>query len=472
MIDIKISFTTLPLEDENDREYVTILHQLLAIMFMQVSSHDFEHIHPIYKKAVNVALGEAGRYVNKTKSNLERRVMQNVLDWIKGSKFQRYKNFISADDVIKSIKLHPKYRERDDQTISENFIVPFIKTMTGKQYIGPASFPYMSFYADKIWFLPERQTKHFDNTDFVTDPVRMRASYSYYWGYIGSFDFSGRTFDHLISTLSHTRVPCFEYRGPLTFPEICSRILTQSNQRFKSKWPELLQDQIRCLDLRYVQEWLKSYVDYSSDLKLEDSIYLPLIAKYLNLSELTVNYFMKKTNVTVEERDSVSGSFLSNYTKSNNNIGMEAADDEFAEDEEDEIPEEGGEPEEDDPVTDDDVEDDEDTEDDPEEGDPEEDETEEDDIDADTTSDESDLFIPKLIELEIAEDEDMGDALYKERICQLVESYNEEPPADLSPEELLLLTHWCAQWIFLVSAKTTKRLLSELAITIDVNDDN
>ena len=183
----------------------------------------------------------------------------------------------------------------------------------------------------------------------------------------------------------------------------------------------------------------------------------------MGLDPETYSYVTKKKGRTIAERDS----FIKSFLGASLHYGLEAAE------EEKEPTEEDGTADEKDTTTDPDV-------DESKEADQEETSEEEDPAPTETeteepTQEEKDKLKDSMLNsvarltIEFAENETDEDILYKETICNVVRTYRENPPSQLTQEELLLLEIWCAQWIFLVSAKTTKQLLGQLSITISLD---
>jgi hypothetical protein len=182
----------------------------------------------------------------------------------------------------------------------------------------------------------------------------------------------------------------------------------------------------------------------------------------MGLDTETYSYITKKKGRTIAEQDS----FIKSFLGASLHYGLEAAEEEKEPTEEDGTADEKD-------TTDLDV-------DESKEADREEISEEEDPVPTETeteepTQEEKDKLKDSMLNsiarltIEFAVNESEEDILYKETICNVVGTYRENPPERLSQEELLLLEIWCAQWIFLVSAKTTKQLLGQLSITISLD---
>jgi hypothetical protein len=163
-------------------------------------------------------------------------------------------------------------------------------------------------------------------------------------------------------------------------------------------------------------------------------------------------------------------------------VALEAAQDEDTDDEEDNEEEDNQDNEDVDPM-DDDPESDPDADDESDEDPSDEDSddtdlSETDDSSSDTESEDSDgsgsqttdttteseKTLTELDELVISRKQTLSDYFYQKKIGQKIKNILNNPPAHLSSETVAFLEIWYLQWLFLVSADTTRSVLSNLRL--------
>lgn len=83
----------------------------------------------------------------------------------------------------------------------------------------------------------------------------------------------------------------------------------------------------------------------------------------------------------------------------------------------------------------------------------------------DTPSDPKDPF---SIPFDVTQSESMDEYFARESICAALTNVVKNPPETMSSETLAFLRVWLTQWVNLVSVETTKAVLSQLAVTIDL----
>jgi hypothetical protein len=81
----------------------------------------------------------------------------------------------------------------------------------------------------------------------------------------------------------------------------------------------------------------------------------------------------------------------------------------------------------------------------------------------DTTT-ESEKTLTELDELVISRKQTLSDYFYQKKIGQKIKNILNNPPAHLSSETVTFLEIWYLQWLFLVSADTTRSVLSNLRL--------
>jgi hypothetical protein len=402
-------------------------------------------------------------------------VLDEQLDEYKKSNHLSSKHLYTLETLISHIKiiLNGKGEEylsglapldiKNVLQLSENspqykFYIPMLSIICNFKYKCDAHIGSLYIIEDTIGIhIDENCTYSFSNDNI--DNVRNK-----YWKYIFSFDFSQSTFSEIIRRFTISSFPVSQIHNELTIGELCKCLATNTTK---------LVYKLNNVDRTYFNNLLSQITNTQHNLYIEDSDIFKELASYLNFPIEAINYLIGNSS-TVGGKSALDSTSLKNYFI-NTISGMEDLDDDDDDDDtdvddtdsdddtddldadedtdadDDEDDDEAG----DDEDTDDDA--DEESEDDPEEG-------------TDTISSDDDLLPASSlgdITIEFSpKDESIVDIIYKAKVCDLVREYKKDPPEDLKIEELLLLENWCTKWIFLVSARTTKDLLSELSITV------
>lgn len=439
----------------HNNEYEVVLESALTALYTSMCFN--KNSHPAYKELIHEYILNASKYADNNKDRIENLVLDSIIRSITAV-FRKDNNniFVSSKYLKDSLAKYTTIRS------IEPHWTPFLDTISGLEYVGKAYIPRLSYVGIKTSPLIVRWDQFVDfDTNFQQDTI-----HGVFWKYFSCYDFSQSSFDQIIRIFSQNAIPCKEYSGSKFFSELCNIIIMNSNRTS-------LPSGLSCIDKANVIKLIENTIVQPNVLDIRSSTYFPIIAKYLEIPETVVRYFIN-SEPTVIEKTSYEESYLYGYDKTDLTRGTEQAEDDdldLDEDEEDAT-------DDDEPTdTDDDLDesDDEDTED--EDSDTEEDDSEDDDLDEDESEDEGTDTDPEEEGLPISEpqsisinlagnQESLEDILYKTQVCEMVRGYKEDPPPELKLEELLLLEVWCTRWIFLVNAQTTKDLLSELSLTI------
>lgn len=335
-----------------------------------------------------------------------------------------------------------------------NFYMPILSIICNIKYKGNAHIGSLFVINDTIGVhIDENYTYSFNNND--VDTVRDK-----YWKYILSFDFSQSTFSEIVRGFTISSFPVSQTYNELTIGELCRCLTTNTTN---------INYNLSNVDRTYFNNLLKQITNTQHNLYIEDCDIFKELALYLNFPIEAINYLIGNSS-TVGGRTALDSTSLRNYFN-NFTSGMEDLDDDDDTDTDSEDEDEDDDDLETDEDTDTDDTDDDDDDDSESDDDSEEEESEDDPEEGtDTISSDDDLLPASSlgnITIELSpKDESIADIIYKAKVCDLVREYKKDPPPDLKIEELLLLENWCTKWIFLVSARTTKDLLSELSITV------
>ena len=448
--------TNYHMTDNVDDTYLKVLSNLVYSIYIHRLSGS--HIHPLFKSLLERCRQDAIIYADKTQNLSERDVILILLEYcMRPNSIPNKRGYIPLDIIDRTLS---KYEGNDMTHIfPKTFYYPFLKTLSNRIYIGEATFVSFSFNIDGIRVYHDTTKRQFDNTDKVDPTGRCGMSLNIvFYLYLSSFDLSGFTFDHLINIMANwsTPNPNTKYR---TFIQIINLYIGKGI---------IIDDEKICVDSTLIKILLQDLSRNNRSLDLKNSKWFGLLYKYTDLSPYAYDYLMKLPHMrTVHERNAYNASYLSDYPVDDFedgimsgrttalvnewakpfSHGIEAVEDEL--DEEEEVDEET--PETDDP-----------------EEEPEEEESESDDESKEISDDDNMSYVVG-IDITLPEEETHEDILYKESVCRTVSQYKKDPPEGLSQEELLLLSRWCNQWIFLVSADTTKQFLKLMTLTITID---
>lgn len=462
--------------------YTCMLTRAVAVLYMGICSSAFRFIHPMYNDACDSTLVEIDQFIeNLTDSqSTEKLVLSSIVDYIRfmkpKSKHRDNVIFTTRPTIDPYLTLKSQVLPTDGHhALTTEFISSIICTIAGTPYIGDGVHTSWYIHDGNFCLTLHNKGKGFDNTDQLEKIARQldeRAGFCF-WEYIGSFNLYNYTFDRLINFISRFSIPTVNYGDShILFAEYCYRSYREiSNKLFvereaRSTFPfRRFDESHHVVDITKFHILLKDLIKTSKNLNLEQSYFLPKMHRGMSLSIEAVNYLIKKKR-TVNDYNAFAHSVLKDYVKqSSDNISLEAFGDDIETDIDDEDFTDEVNDDENENTDNKSKETSEDTDVD------ESEETDDVDLDTDTGTDtegdeKSILESPNLLNIELVEEDTLEDMLYKEHICSLVKSYKENPPDNLSQEELLLLNEWVVYWIFLVSAETTKQLMKELSITV------
>jgi len=444
--------------------YTETLWSLIHALYISLLSHR-SIIHPIHLEYIGKVKRSAYTFLSSTTINDQAEVVSALLSTLDDFKVSNsFYSKGSKNTYIPIKTLARTLREYTDfqKTMPREFYEPLFCILSNQQYVGEASFGYYTCDHNNMTlnfsnhtstnYRPElSMINRFDNTNILTShPLR---SFGPLYIYLYSFNIANLSFDQLVKVLLYLSLPTHS-TTTLTFSQIIRRVIATAN---------LIDTDLYCTDQREIAGLLRCLDIDNNKLDLKFSYWLSYLYKYMGLDSETYSYITKKKGRTIAERDS----FVKSFLGASLHYGLEAAEEEKEPTEEDGTADEKDTSE--DPNLDEDKEaDQEET---SEEEDPALTETETEE----PTQEEKDKLKDSMLNsvarltIEFAENETEEDILYKETICNVVRTYRENPPSQLTQEELLLLEIWCAQWIFLVSAKTTKQLLGQLSITISLD---
>lgn len=211
------------------------------------------------------------------------------------------------------------------------------------------------------------------------------------------------------------------------------------------------------------------FLNMISEGKLQPPKDLGLIAELMNLcnvtggtSEMVVNFLTKPVNqITGAEAMAFRDSELAKLIPDRIIAAMEAADEDDASD--DSMSEDS-----DDTVDDADNSDDMDLGgDDTDTGDDTIDESEEEEDDEQPETEIKPKLDPTMMLLELAKpNESMTSFLFKETLARRIDNILNNPPEHISPTDLLMLSRWRYQWLFLVSPACLRDFISRISIRL------
>lgn len=471
MLDISHKLSELP--NEADREILNAIHILFGIDYIETLSEDRHNIHPVIQKEMVHAKAPALGVLRKYKGNPR---YTNLIDYVETCLDVRDTNIHDVEKLITSLfTIAQNERRFLSDFLNPNFIKPYFLTLVKQPYKGMCTLPYIAWYPGGINLYFQvfnfNSTLSIDRNSDMT--IAQYNSISDFQKLFLSSSFDIHNFDLFIEKLSKFYVPrrdMFLSTGSLANKTVRTymnysvfrrhlhegkpgnfiKFISQTNQ---------FEDLLMLMNKNTMTSFLYCVYSRFSLSDLRKSVLFPLFAVYTGTDVKAIKYVLGFT--TIENQTAFNKTWIFS-TIATESVGLEAIDDTDAGDDEDEDTED---------IEEDVPEEDEGEE--PEEDEPEEDETEEESTEDGNNIDEEDetealtsnldkLFLTTLT-IEMADDEEtLDDLLYKRSVCSLINSYYKNPPEDITSEELLLLRYWCNNWIYFVSVKTTKELLSTI----------